>query len=238
MRPVVTLLFSVFAATAQTAPPPRFEVASVKPGGDTFSTKPQRAGGRIRWTTELCYLVGYAYRLDFSRVSYAHCGVTYSLEATFDPASSEDQVRQMIQSLLTERFQMRAHRITTQTDGYGLVLAKDRLKVSESKAEDEAPAIWATTPDAGVIAITARRVSIAQLAELLHRNLDTPVWDRTGISGAYSFSFRFTQSPDSVANPDAPSLATALRDALGLKLEKQKGPVETLIIDAIREPVE
>jgi len=81
------------AAYGQNVPQTRFEVASVKPGGDIFSTRPDRSGGRIRWTTQLCYLIGYAYRLDFSRVSGRPCGAIYSLEAMFDPATTDDQVR-------------------------------------------------------------------------------------------------------------------------------------------------
>jgi hypothetical protein len=49
--------------------PMRFEVASVKPGGDVFSTRPERSGGRIRWTTQACYLIGYAAHLDISRLT-------------------------------------------------------------------------------------------------------------------------------------------------------------------------
>src|ERR1700722_18529329 len=96
------------AAYAQTTPQPRFEVASVKPGGDVFSTRPERLQGRIRWTTQLCYLIGYAYRLDFSRVTGQSCGAVYAIEATFDPSATDDQVRQMVQSLLTERFKLRS----------------------------------------------------------------------------------------------------------------------------------
>jgi len=96
--------------------------------------------------------------------------------------------------------------------------------------------ISATIPEAGVVAITARKVSMVQLAEILQCNLNIPVWDRTGLSGNYYFAFRCTQDLSVDLKTDAPSLGTALQDNLGIKLEKHKGPVELLIIDYIEEP--
>jgi uncharacterized protein (TIGR03435 family) len=236
----------------QTALPARFEVASVKPGGDIFSTKPQRAGGRIRWTTQLCYLIGYAYRLDFSRVTGQKCGSVYSLEAKFDPAATDDEVRLMIQSLLTDRFKMRAHRVTKEANGVALTIAKGGLKIREANMADEPPPlpavkgassglraesyISATWDEPGVISITGRRVSMSQLAETLQRAIDMPVWDRTGLPGNYYFAFRFAQGLSADLKTDAPSLGIALQHNIGLKLERRKGPVQVLFIDDITEP--
>jgi uncharacterized protein (TIGR03435 family) len=98
--------------------------------------------------------------------------------------------------------------------------------------------IAATVPQAGVIEITGRRVSMSQLAETLRRSTRIPVWDRTGLSGNYYFEFRYAEDLTTELQVDAPSLATALQERLGLKLEKQKGQVETLVIDSIEEPSE
>src|SRR5215472_2394660 len=132
------IVFLAAAAYGQNAAP-RFEVASIKPGGDEFSTRPERLRGRFRWTTQLLYLIGYAYRLDFSRVSCPHGGDTYVVEATFDPAATDDQVRSMVQSLLADRFKMRSHRVTTEADGYALSIGKGGPKVTEAKSPEDAP---------------------------------------------------------------------------------------------------
>jgi uncharacterized protein (TIGR03435 family) len=256
-RVMSTVCFLTAAAMyGQTDPQPRFEVASVKPVGDAFfSTRPVRSGGRIRWTTQLCYLIGYAHRLDFSRVSGPKCGSVYSVEATFDPAATDDQVRLMVQSLLTDRFKMRAHRVTTEVNGRALSIGKGGLKIKEANVADEPPPmpewvkdtssalkaesyIFATMPEEGVIAITGRRVSMSQLAETLQRSTGMSVWDRTGLSGNYYFAFRYAQGLSADLQTDAPSLATALQENLGLKLEKQKGPAEALVIDYVEEPSE
>ena len=79
---------------------------------------------------------------------------------------------------------------------------------------------------------------MSQLAETLQRVNKMPVWDRTGVSGNYDFVFRYSQPLRADLQTDAPSLATALQENLGLRLEKRKGPVETLVIDYIDEPSE
>lgn len=255
---VVAAVLACFACSAVSGQgsgqAPSFEVASVKPGGNIFSTRPDRAGGRIVWTTQLAYLIGYAYRLDFSRVDGPNLGSIYTIEAIFDPASTDDQVRLMVQALLSDRFGMRSHRVTTEVDGYALSVGKKGLKIKQAKAADEplpksggreAPRdlraesyIYAGLPEAGVTEITGHRASMAQLAETLQRSTKTPVWDRTGLSGSYSFVFRYARGLSADDATDEPFLATALRENLGLELKKQKGPLETLVIDYIGAPSE
>src|SRR5689334_14110999 len=117
---------------------PRFEVASVKllpEDQGVFGTRPQRLPGRFRWTTQLAYLVGYAYHTEWWRISgdTPGWGSIYQVEATHDPKASEDQVRVMLQALLADRFQMKIHRVTKEVDGYALSLAKDGSKMQEAK---------------------------------------------------------------------------------------------------------
>jgi len=145
------MLFSPYADCSQLY----FEVASVKRGGNVFSTKPDRSGGRIKWTTQLCCLIGYAYHLDFSRVSGPKCSSIYSVEATFSSA--------------------------TEANGW-LSVAKGGLKIKEASGSGEPLSdethSAATLPEAGVTAITGRKVSMRQIAETQQRVTSVPVWDR------------------------------------------------------------
>ena len=68
--------------------------------------------------------------------------------------------------------------------------------------------------------------------------MQTPIWDRTGLTGNYDFEFRYVGNPDSASDADAPWLGTALQDRLGLLLEKAKGPSVTLVVDQVEEPSE
>ena len=198
-------------------------------------------------------MIGYAYSLDFSRVSGLECGSTYSLNATFDPTATDGQVRLMVQSVLIDRFKMRAHMSTEQGAGYALVVAKGGPKISKVKHGDVHPDnlesidneptvqkpesyLAATSAQTGVIAIKGRGVSISQLADTLQRITAIPVWNRSGLAGDFDFDFRFADANSGDLGIDTPSLMTALEQYLGLKLEKQKGLVETLVIDYIEEP--
>jgi len=72
--------------------------------------------------------------------------------------------------------------------------------------------------------------------------LDRPVLDRTGLGGRYDFTLEWTPdlSPSDNPTPNAagPSIFTAVQEQLGLKLERQKAPVEILVIDHVEKASE
>jgi len=78
------------------------------------------------------------------------------------------------------------------------------------------------------------------LALNLSNELGTPVLDKTGLTGKYSFELKWTPGQPSAApqpaDPDATSIFTALPEQLGLRLESQKAPVEILVIDRVEKP--
>lgn len=80
--------------------------------------------------------------------------------------------------------------------------------------------------------------SLAQLARTLERVQGETFWDQTGFEGKYSFEFSFSSGAGSEAAADTPALATALHENLGLSLRRQKGPVETLVVDSVQKPSE
>jgi uncharacterized protein (TIGR03435 family) len=71
------------------------------------------------------------------------------------------------------------------------------------------------------------------------------VVNRTGLSGTFDLSLAFEPEPGfTKPNPDAtpidssglPSIFTALKRQLGLKLEPRTGPIDFLVIDHVEEP--
>jgi uncharacterized protein (TIGR03435 family) len=97
--------------------------------------------------------------------------------------------------------------------------------------------------------IGGRNVTLAMVAESLpaQTGLATfpkPVIDRTGLSGTFDFSLEWTQAvaSDMAVGPNAqgeepgPSIAQAIKQQLGLKLESTKGSVELLVIDHVEQP--
>ena len=75
-----------------------------------------------------------------------------------------------------------------------------------------------------------------QLIEELENQLNCIVRDETGLDRTYDYTLEWT--PDDPAHSDSsgPSLFTALKEQLGLKLEMQKRPVDVVMIDHIERP--
>lgn len=79
------------------------------------------------------------------------------------------------------------------------------------------------------------------LAQMLARVLGEVIMDQTQISGVYDFELRWSpEGQNSITDPDpAPTLFTALQEKLGLHLQRQRVPVEIVVVDHCeRMPVE
>jgi GWxTD domain-containing protein len=87
------------------------------------------------------------------------------------------------------------------------------------------------------------------MAPFFAQQLGHPVIDKTGITGKYDFTLNWTPTQGTAGgstsdasqssapgDASAPSLFTAVQEQLGLKLEAQKGPIETLVIDSAEKP--
>ena len=129
----------------------------------------------------------------------------------------------------------------------------DPRKIEEQDARmlRESPATF-TPLECGLAA--GRRLgdcgtTMAVLASRFPMYVGRMVVDRTGLTGAYAYDLRFGDNPmpgagpgggfpfpTQPANPDAPSLFTALEEQLGLKLVPQTGRVEVLVIDHVQQP--
>jgi uncharacterized protein (TIGR03435 family) len=98
--------------------------------------------------------------------------------------------------------------------------------------------------------LTATSAPIANLIPMLSRFLGRTVVDKTGLTGKFDISLEWVPdesqamqfAPDGPKSPSSdvtgPSIFTALQEQLGLKLESQKGPVETIVIDHAEKPSE
>jgi uncharacterized protein (TIGR03435 family) len=96
-------------------------------------------------------------------------------------------------------------------------------------------------------------MGMANLAQALSPQVGRIVLDKTELTGNYDFEL--TYSPEGLgsgfpgggppllngapppADPNAPTVFTALQEQLGLKLDSQRGPVEVVVIDRVEQPV-
>jgi uncharacterized protein (TIGR03435 family) len=215
---------------------------------------------------DLDKLIQDAYRIwDGSHIFGEPKWVTsqfYDIEAKVDDADvqklqvlGEEQRSQMLQSLLAERFNFVAHHETREAPIYMLVVDKNGPKLHPSVHESE----WASRPKGmggsitrtGPGQLTAEWMSTSSLAQYLSLSIvDRKVVDGTGLTGHYDLSLDWTpqhrSSPDTSAAasdtgtlpaaPSGPSIFTAVREQLGLKLDPQKGSIDVLVIDKIEQP--
>ena len=133
------------------------------------------------------------------------------------------QMRPILQRLLEQRFHLQTHRETKPSSGYVLVQAKGGAKLKPSK--DGRKSYFQILPNA----LQATHSTAKDLTGALTIALHEPVVDKTGLTGTYDIDLSYAPINDS--NSTLPSIFTALQEQVGLKLESQKVPVETLVID-------
>ena len=85
----------------------------------------------------LAMLIGYAYRISPDRVAgpewmRAPGSSRFEIVATIPQGNSKDQVPEMFQALLEERFSMAVHRRTASLPVYALVVTKGGLKIQRA----------------------------------------------------------------------------------------------------------
>jgi uncharacterized protein (TIGR03435 family) len=158
------------------------------------------------------------------------------------------QREQMLQKLLIERFQLKVHMEMKTLPIYDLVVDKNgsKLKVStaiEAPSDEERKA----NPDKykkgsmmmGPGTYEGTGMPVQSLTSTLGSVLGKPVHDATGLTGLYDITLHFRPEEAEAGNDDnadAPSVFSAVQEQLGLKLLPNKGPVETLVVDAAQKP--
>jgi uncharacterized protein (TIGR03435 family) len=239
---IVLMTSGLFAQPAQQ--PRAFEVASIKVhDGPLQSMGISTSGTRLTAEAEtLNGLVMWAYNLKNYPISFARSisgdDVFYDIfaKAEGDALPTMAEFRQMLQTLLTDRFHLKVHREMREVLVYALVVGKNGPKFKES-APDAIPA-----SDTGVNGrnqyMKATKGTMEDLAHVLPVLVDRPVVDRTELTGTYDYRMEATPGFRINNNPELGDISvfTAVQEQLGLKLEPQKAPVEILVVDHIEKP--
>jgi uncharacterized protein (TIGR03435 family) len=80
----------------------------------------------------------------------------------------------------------------------------------------------------------APSMTLDSLCQILEFDAGRPVVDQTGLTGPYAIDLRWARGTD--ADTTLPSLFTAVREQLGLRLESAKLPVKVFVIDDAQRP--
>jgi uncharacterized protein (TIGR03435 family) len=222
----------------------RFDAASVRPNRDSTQQSMRRLpGGRFTATAATVHslLLGaygvqrYELAGGPSWMATDRFDIVASLGAEPPPAAPgvPDRVSLALRTLLAERFRLVVHREPRQTDVYHLVTAESGTPGPGLRRStgDCAPSCGGRQ---GFGRLEGRGMTIASLAPTLAGHVRRLVVDRTGLQGTWDVELRF--APDGATDTSAPSIFTALREQLGLKLEPARDAVEMLVVDRLEHP--
>jgi uncharacterized protein (TIGR03435 family) len=253
---------------AMAASPPAFDIASIRPqpwtneGGVFVYVRGNTLYGEH---ADLYSLVDFAYGLrpDDLQLSggpaWAKHGILSNVSgedsslyqviarAPEGPVPSTAQFREMLQTLLADRFQLRVHHAMKDMAVFRLVIAKDGPKLTESAAGAK-NSLAMNDYGGKAFRMSAVHVPLSSLVEELAYATGRPVIDQTGLAGFYDFEIawspRFANSDvanddvaaDSAVDPQTPPVFTAVEQRLGLKLEPGTAPYDTVVIDHAEKP--
>lgn len=225
--------------------PPAYEVATIKPPAANGFARPLRVYIQSAFGLPV-NSVGWVVGPDWvNSARYVIQGKPpESIEKAMQTMTAEERRKQaqlMEQSLLADRFKLKAHFETREMPVYQLIVAKGGPKLKEDPDSSHAQAaIYASR-------IRATAITMQNLIDFLEGAPDIGgrvVIDETGLSGRYDLLLKWApleagwsetaQSSDA----EGTSLFTAIEEQLGLKLVPTKGPGQVLVIDHIERPSE
>jgi uncharacterized protein (TIGR03435 family) len=246
------LLILVFIASAQ-QPRLQFEVASVKvypmpPNQfmmrmNTLEVPPVRASGnRLTERAHVQDLVMEAYGVHEYQIaglpdwSLSPGGTVYDIEAEAggDGTPTQDQLRQMLQNLLADRFQLKLHREARPLPVYALTIGKSGAKLRALRDDEE------LSTGRESIDLPVQKSRFIGLFSLITLFADRPVIDETGLRGNFEHAnlglnnFGQMRREDPVGAQG--ELSTAIREKLGLQLEPRTERTDVLVIEHVEPP--
>jgi uncharacterized protein (TIGR03435 family) len=178
-------------------------------------------------------------------------GFSIETKAENPDSTTTEQLRQMLQAMLEDRFKLKIQRETKDLQAYTLSIGRGPHKLQQASSEE--PLVTTQKMVAGEQQINLKgNVTVQRFAAQFD---PYPVFDKTDLKGFYAFNFTYIIPAPSPAAADAPgggrgggvpapgtsprirALQSALRDQLGLQLEFGNVPVEAVIVEHAEKPL-
>jgi uncharacterized protein (TIGR03435 family) len=184
----------------------------------------------------------------------------YFVEAKTERNASPAAMRgPMLQALLEQRFHLKVHRETRGIPVYALTVTRKGPKLHPTLAGSCSSAAFDPSGKPRCRSYQVLRgkgldgrtadwygMSLDEFVKILPMcGVDRPVINQTGVAGTFDFHLEFAAAGTApelhrdggdLADSIAPSVADALQDQLGLKLDPATGPFEFLFIDHVERP--
>lgn len=237
-----------------------FDVASIKPtpaderrtivhqppGGQTYEAigVPLRTIMTVAYSVTDRQISGGLEWIDTDR---------WTIEAKTDRRGSTEELHGALARLLEDRFKLQVRHEKREMPCYILTVDQKGAKLPVHDAADLVHEPFTGGFDQGQVHVTGQNATMNYFAFSLSRVLDRNVIDQTGLTEHYDIDYHYVLELGNAGrradgNPallnggpvpqDGPDIFTALREQLGLRLEKGKGPVDFLVIEHVEKPSE
>ena len=233
-----TVWLVLLATTALCAERLEFEVAAVKPaapfgrGAVAIGTKSDP--GRVTYNgVPLTLLIMNAYTVKRYQITGGPDWLNterFDIVAKLPEGAKQEQVPEMLQSLLEDRFGLKLHHGTKELPVYELTIGKGGPKMKASvedpnakdakeaplpppgqiKFKDGIPQLPAGRKGIfmmgrpGAFTLVANIATVSDFADRLANQLGSPVVDKTGLTGTYDFVLNFAPEPGQGFAPGLP----------------------------------
>ena len=237
---------------AQQADTPRFDVVSIKrnTSGDQGGKNGLDPGVYTGINVTVRRIIALAYLpLPNAQIVGGPAWINserFDVRATFTGAPPRPVLQEMMRGMLADRFRLRIHTESRPTPVFAMTVARPgalgpslRRSVLDCSNPGQRPPATADGPSCAFQytdgLIRGRGVTLEQIAAEIVAG--RTVVNRTGLEGFYDVELRWTPDATQAPSDDAPpTLATALREQLGLRLESVILPMDHLVIDGVERP--
>lgn len=250
MLTIAVLCELTLTGAAQQPSAARFEVASIKlwqppttsaPG--IYRRVPAPPGsGIFNRTTTLAGLIAEAYEVQDFQLSGGEDWVRterYDVAAQAGREVSAAELGEMVKALVRTE--------TRELPILELRLARSDGQVGSNLhncSKESVPEAPFRAPTGGTVAVSdCSGDGGSRLAAMASRQLKILVVDKTGLTGQWWYAVFYGREPlpavalsQETVNPDLPSFEGALREQLGLRLERTRGPVPFIVIESADRP--
>jgi len=233
------------AAFAQSqSPTPGFDVADVhvSPAGIRDGGIYLHANRLEMHGVTMLHLIGTAYGVDEERLFGGPNWLDsdrFEIVAKAEIPVTAKSFQPMLQALLADRFQLKIHKEDKPEQVFALTATK-RVLLKESAAPGD-PQCKRSNAD-GYLNLVCQHVTMAYLADLLPgaapNYFSHVAVDKTGLTGSYDMTLKWSgRGQLGNADPDHPgiSLFDYFEKQLGIKVEPQTRPAESMVIEKVNE---
>jgi uncharacterized protein (TIGR03435 family) len=230
-----TLLLLLLLLPPVSAQAPKFDAADIHGSADDFSHGGFSSGGRLELRGyTLLDSINLAYGVERSAITGGPNWLDddrFDISAKGSPSPDPQAGRKMLQALLADRFHLEVHTVESSTPVFLLTVVKKSSRLARSEASSGG---CEPSSENGIMTARCPGVLMTEFARDIRkwagRYLTRPVIDKTGLTGAYDFTLRWSTDPGRELNQ---SIFKAVEDQLGLKFVPGTEPLPALRVDKI-----